>query len=424
MRLLGLLFCLIFSTTVYASKIQQQGVKTHSDCLSASASDPACLLLDSQIYANMNSNLGISTSVASNALTISLTQADGNTAIATGLGAVSVGFRLGTSTTGGWTKTYTTGSLSLTIPSGTTIGTSSGIASYIYVYAMNNAGTPVLAVSLVGTFDQGTVQSSIAISGGSSPNGLYSSSAQTNLAITLLGRIKISESTAGTWATNSTEVAIIPFGSIQPPTHQTFLSGSGTYTPKAGVVWIHVEMVGGGGGGDGSGTSNPSVGSAATNSTFGTLTAGLGAPGGWGAVNGGNGGTTSIGSGFTGTGYGGGNGGPSSLGFSTSYAIGGNGGASCFGGAGAGGAPATVGSGGMVNTGGGGGGAGGNNVASNYSGAGGGAGGCIKADSATPLAASYAYVVGVGGTAAGSGGTAAGSTGGSGAIDVTEYYSR
>src|SRR6516225_3552961 len=76
------------------------------------------------------------------------------------------------------------------------------------------------------------------------------------------------------------------------PTTQVFTTGSGTYTTPAGVLWIEVEMVGGGGGGAGSGTSPGAAGSAGA-SVFGTVQAG--AAGAAGTFSGGAGGTSSGG---------------------------------------------------------------------------------------------------------------------------------
>ena len=151
-------------------------------------------------------NLGLTTSVSSNALTIALKQADGSTDPSTGGSAVKIAFRSSTATTGGYNLRSVTSSLSVVIPSGTTIGTISAIQHYLWIYALDNAGTVELAVSMQGNFDEGSVQTSSAISGGSSNRTLYSTTARSNVPIRLIGRIIITEATAGTWASNATEV--------------------------------------------------------------------------------------------------------------------------------------------------------------------------------------------------------------------------
>lgn len=157
------------------------------------------------------SNVGLSTSASGNALTIALTQGDGSTNCSTGAAACTIAFRSSTATSGGFSEVQVTSSLSLTIPSGTTIGTTNGGTYYIYVYALNNAGTVVLGVSLSPAYDNGRVQSSSAISGGSTATTLYTTASQTNLPTRLIGKIQVTESTAGTWASNATEVAIGPY---------------------------------------------------------------------------------------------------------------------------------------------------------------------------------------------------------------------
>src|SRR5215475_9056056 len=87
------------------------------------------------------------------------------------------------------------------------------------------------------------------------------------------------------------------------PTVQRFLTGTGTYTPPAGVAWIRVRMCAGGGGGGGAGpTGNASLlaGGSGGATTFGAWTcqggaggqiivAGLGSVGGLGGSGGSNG---------------------------------------------------------------------------------------------------------------------------------------
>jgi hypothetical protein len=362
-------------------------------------------------------NLGLLVSVAANALTIALKQADGSTDPSTGSAAVKLAFRSATATTGSHTERSVTAALSVVVPSGTTIGTANGVATYLYVYAIDNAGTVVLGVSMK-LFDEGAVQSSSAISGGASATTLYSTSAQTSKAIRLIGRINISEATAGTWGTAPTEVAVgNRFRFNFAPTVQTFLtSSSGTYTTPSNPKpkWIQVIMVGGGGGGGGS-TAN--AGGNGTDTTFGGATAGLGTGGGTNGGDGGNGGTATLGSGMIGMAVSGGKGmGGANRGSLTENLIGGSGGNNPMGGAGQG-QQSTAGSAGAANTGGGG---GGGSQGSALVGGGGGAGGYINAIIVNP-ADSYSYVVGNKGTGGAAGGQAGGD-GGLGGIWVYEFY--
>jgi len=205
------------------------------------------------------------------------------------------------------------------------------------------------------------------------------------------------------------------------PTRQIFTSGSGTYTKPAGVLYIDVQLVGGGGGGAGSGSVAGSAPGTGGNTTFSTLTANGGSaasfftPGSGGGASGGD---------YNLAGGGGG----ASMQLETSITganqtNGGTGGNSVFGGGAKGGAiGGGTGQSAAANTGGGGSGGGTINTANIVGGAGGGAGGYARGIITNP-ASTYSYSVGAGG-AAGTAGTSgyAGGAGAAGIIIVTEYY--
>ena len=195
-----------------------------------SASSNSLQHIDSSRYL---ANLGFATSVSSNALTVSLKGADGNAPSSTN--KVFIGFRNSTLTTGTYSVLSVSSALSVVIPSTTTIGTQNATATYIYVYALNNAGTVELGLSL-SLFDEGAVQSSTAISGGSNAAVLYSTTARTNVAIRLIGRILITETTAGTWASNATALAVAPFA-IQPPQVRFRSNGGQSVNGNATITW-------------------------------------------------------------------------------------------------------------------------------------------------------------------------------------------
>lgn len=182
---------------------------------SGSAATPTFRALAASDYAVANisngftSNLGFSTSVGSSALTINLKQNDGSTD-ATASAPVVVGFRNATAATGSYSLVQTTGSLSIVVASGASLGQTSAVNQYVWVYALNNAGTIELAVSGVKLFDDYSIQSSTTIGAGStSGTVLYSTTGRSNVPIRLIGRLLVNESTAGTWASNATEIAIV-----------------------------------------------------------------------------------------------------------------------------------------------------------------------------------------------------------------------
>jgi hypothetical protein len=213
----------------------------------------------------------------------------------------------------------------------------------------------------------------------------------------------------------------LPTAIYTAPTTQVFLSGSGTYTTPASVLYIRVRMVGGGAGGN----ANGGAGSAGGNTTFGTSLLNSGG----GQVNstspyyyGGAGGTFSLGGltqGFGVVGGCGSNGESPDNATSGLHPNGGIGGVSALGGAGVG---ATVfgpmdATAGATNTGAGG---GGGAISAGGLGAGG-AGAYIDMIIPAP-SATYPYVVGAGGAAGTNSGGEPAADGASGMIIVDEYY--
>lgn len=204
-----------------------------------------------------------------------------------------------------------------------------------------------------------------------------------------------------------------------PPTMQSFLSGTGTYSRPTGCTWIRVRMVGGGGGGAGGGASN-STGGGGGNTSFGGHTANGG--GAAVATGGGVGGSGTIGAGGVGIVVPGNGGGPGAGCNSTAiYLPGGSGGGTIFGGGANCANYLANGTAGVVNTGGGGSGGANSFVAGQQAGGGGGGGGGLDIIISAPVA-TYSYAVGGGGAAGPSGGSTVPGAGGSGAIYVEEHY--
>lgn len=135
----------------------------------------------------------ISASVGSNALTISAS-------------SLSLDFR--STTLGSGTVTRVTGTpANLVISSGSTLGTTNGVQSDIAVLAINNAGTIELAaVNLGGGVDlseMGLISTTAEGGAGAadSESTIYSTTARSNVAYRVLGFIRSTQATAGTWAT-------------------------------------------------------------------------------------------------------------------------------------------------------------------------------------------------------------------------------
>lgn len=371
-------------------------------------------------YSNEVRNLSLAASVATNALTITVNTAAGTTASATN--PILVSFRNSTIATGTTSSVSITGALSMTIPASTTIGTISTLAEYIYVYLINNAGTAEVAVSLGRPVDEGTILTTTAVSGGTSRVLIYSTTARSNVAARLIGRLLVTEATAGTWATAPAEISLSPFKVYKAPTQQILTSGTGaTYTLPAGVCQIRVRLCGGGGGGSGGGTGG-ATGSSGGTTSFSTISCTGGSGTGQGGVPT-SGAACTPGTGPVGWSYPGALGGGIVVAQAGNGAQGGNGGASPFQGNGGGGwSTGTPGSAAVANScsGGGGGGAG----ASVNSGVGGSSGSygdyTISAPYLTPT---FTYTIGALGAFGAAGTTGgAGNNGGTGVIVVDETY--
>lgn len=155
-------------------------------------------------------NLSLAASVASHALTVSLKTGAGSTASATD--PAYVGFRSATSATGTYALRSITGALSVVVSSGSTLGHASSTNQYIYVYAIDNAGTVELAVSSI-LFDEGSIVTTTAEGGAGAADSnaaIYSTTARSNVAVRLLGRMLSNQSTAGTWDAAPTEISLLP----------------------------------------------------------------------------------------------------------------------------------------------------------------------------------------------------------------------
>lgn len=139
----------------------------------------------------------LSASVAANALTITLSGG-------------SFSFRSSSLTSGLLITLAVSSAVTLTIPSGTTIGTTNNDSSRIHVYAINNAGTIELALSGNPGIDTSLVFNTTAISGGTSRDLLYSTTARTSVPVVYLGFITAPQATAGTWASAPTQITVAP----------------------------------------------------------------------------------------------------------------------------------------------------------------------------------------------------------------------
>jgi hypothetical protein len=187
-------------------------------------------------------NHALSFSVSASAATIALKTRAGTDPTATDY--VSMSFRSATPATGTPITRTVTAALSTVISSGSTAGHSSGVARYLYIYALDNSGTVELAWSS-SLFDDGSVQSTTAeggAGGADSAHILYSTTARSNVSIRLLGRIKSSQATAGTWASAPIEISLPPFNKnlsviSKTTTYSATLADDVILASTAGGTW-------------------------------------------------------------------------------------------------------------------------------------------------------------------------------------------
>lgn len=140
----------------------------------------------------------ITASVATSALTVTLNP-------------TRLDFRSSSLTSGTINTRYIQSAVSLTVPSGATLGTSNGIESKLTVIALDNAGTIELAVINLSTgtiLDEAALLSTTVMDTSSdSADVAYSTTARTSLPFRVVGYVTSTQATAGTWASSPTIIS-------------------------------------------------------------------------------------------------------------------------------------------------------------------------------------------------------------------------
>lgn len=231
---------LINSTKLNSDNIQTSGIATAN---LADSSVTRAKLASGALKDNSDelSNLAISASVGSSALTVALKGKDGNDPSASNI--VLIGFRSSTAASGVYVQRSITSAVSLTVPSGATLGSVSAKQSTLYVVAIDDGGT--IRLGICGSkflLDEGTLISSTLIStGADSDTVLYSDPAVTSKAFRVIGRITSTQATAGTWATTPSEVSIIPLDRNREAIAVVSGNPAGANADTA-VIWPTVDI--------------------------------------------------------------------------------------------------------------------------------------------------------------------------------------
>lgn len=155
-------------------------------------------------------NLGLTFSVAANALTIAVKTQDGGDP--TAADPVVVGMRSATLSSGSYNIRTLTAAASLTISSGSTLGHANGVASNIYYYLIDNSGTLELAASTArhGTYGIVSTTAEGGVGGADSATVMYSATARSNVPFILIGKSIDTQTTAGTWAATPSAAYLAP----------------------------------------------------------------------------------------------------------------------------------------------------------------------------------------------------------------------
>ena len=132
----------------------------------------------------------------------------GGSALTVALGACSVDFRSATLASGAVSSVPVPAAISLVVPSGATLGTTSGVAARLVVLAINNAGTVELAVVNVSggaSLDETTLISTTVLNASALTAGvIYSTIARASVAFRVMGYFDITQATAGAWVSAPT----------------------------------------------------------------------------------------------------------------------------------------------------------------------------------------------------------------------------
>jgi len=166
-------------------------------------------------------NLSLTASVAANALTVAVKTLGGSDASANN--PIIFKFRNVTAGTGTYTNVSLTGALSLTVSSGSTLGTVSATAHRLYLVVFNDASTLRLGIynpySATGPTLQGlndAVAYSSTAEGGAgaadSAQVIYTGTAVSSKSMRIIGYIESTQSTAGTWASTPSKIQILQYG--------------------------------------------------------------------------------------------------------------------------------------------------------------------------------------------------------------------
>lgn len=157
-------------------------------------------------------NISLVASIGSNQLTIALK--DGSGSDPNGGSPVEIAFGSISNTVGTYNIRQVTSALSCLIDSGDYLGMLDGVEANVWIYAIDNAGTVELAVSLAKFSEHGVVSTGALGSGADTARIMYSNVARSNVPYRLIGVYTITEATAGTHNTLPSKIKVGDLGSL------------------------------------------------------------------------------------------------------------------------------------------------------------------------------------------------------------------
>ncbi len=182
-------------------------------------------------------------SVSSNALTVAVKTKNVTDPSATD----PVFVKFPSASSGAYTIRQITGALSLVVPNGATLGTSTTIASRLYVPLMDNAGSVIMGiynpydgVSLKRLNEAAPVNSTSMTTGSDVAQTIYANSAASGMPFRYFGYIETSQTTSGVWALAPSKVYTLKSGDVT--TGDIIQRKRGTLTASAtGTTTINLD---------------------------------------------------------------------------------------------------------------------------------------------------------------------------------------
>jgi hypothetical protein len=216
-----------------------------NDTLTVAASN----LANSALNFGVPVNLQLNGTVATNALTVAIKGNNGSDPSASN--PVLIPFRSTTIGTGAPVIASLQAALSFTINSGSTMGCTNALACRLWILAINSGtdGSPTVTLcamnasvaTQVYAINEGVLQTSQSGTGGGNSAGLVycGVSAVTSKPIRILGYMELTETTAGTWATNPTFIQLFGPGINKPgDVVQSVYMSTATPTSDTGTSFV------------------------------------------------------------------------------------------------------------------------------------------------------------------------------------------